>query len=369
VYDIHAPSDRYHAEIKRLKDKYAELDSKKHTGAGGMSSSEYNKLVRQREADMKALMNTVASLSEENVAQKRHVEHIKKMMFADKDSYFSGASVSDVVEAVMQHLVMSRMLLSPSDAVYSVKFLYLLHDVGVSGFSLLAIYNEMVRSFVSLLFSTTEAEASFVGYALHDVIQIANIWADSKVTFQSDYLDKTRCPDLSIADLIANQESREAVAESDAHSQLVALVQDWHGLIFTALQNSFAGQDYIYVRSGLITLSKISASFPHYASHGKKLVAALDELIAREAKREDLQIMARSVSVVFRRKNTNWIDDIGCQDVPAEQPIQFAQAEEDLGKVAESKEGLATPDATIKGGRNREKTDAVKKALGLDTSI
>eukprot|EP01031_Cornospumella_fuschlensis_P030654 gene30654-37039_t len=373
VYDIQAPSDRYHAEIKRLKDKYAELDSKKHSGVGGSSSSEQSRLVRQREADMKALMNTVASLSEENVAQKRHVEHIRKMMFADKDSYFSGiATVSEVVEAVMQHMVMSRMLLSPSDAVYSVKFLYLLHDVGVSGFSLLAIYNEIVRSIVSLLFGTTEAEASFIGYALNEVLQIANSWADSKAAFHADYLDKSCCRDCAIADLINDAASRAVVAEGDSHCQLVALVKDWHTIIFAALDHSFAGRDYIYVRSGLITLSKISPSFPHYASHGKKLVAALDALISREVNREDLQIMARSVSVVFRRKNTSWVDDTVGQSLPEEE-ITRDEGVEHLGKASELKEepvvvAIVEPNNASRGS-NREKTETVKKALGMNATV
>eukprot|EP01031_Cornospumella_fuschlensis_P026855 gene26855-32454_t len=372
VYDIQAPSDRYHTEIKRLKDKYAELDSKKHTGAGGSSSSEQSRLVRQREADMKALMNTVASLSEENVAQKRHVEHIRKMMFADKDSYFSGsATVSEVVEAVMQHMVMSRMLLSPSDAVYSVKFLYLLHDVGVSGFCLLSIYNEIVRSFVSLLFGTTEAEASFIGYALNEVIQIANSWADSKAAFHADYLDKSCLDDCAIADLISDAASRAAVADGDSHCQLVALVKDWHTIICAALDHSFAGRDYIYVRSGLITLSKISPSFPHYASHGKKLIATLDALISREAKREDLQIMARSVSVVFRRKNTNWVDDSVGQSLPEEENTRHEGVEE-LGKAYELKEEpvvvpCVEPNNSSRGS-NREKTEAVMNATGKASS-
>lgn len=367
VYDIYAPSDRYHTEIKRLKDKYAELDGKKHAGAGAMSSAEYNKIVRQREADMKALMNTVASLSEENVAQKRHVEHIRRMMLADKESYFSGASVSDVVEMLMQHLVISRALLSPSDAVYSVKFLYMLHDVGASRFSLLVIFNEMIRSLVSLLFSTTEAEASFIGYALREVIQIANGWADSKVWFQSDYLDKTCCADLSMADLIADESLRAEVSNSDAHNQLVALVQDWHRFVFNALQSSFVGGDYIYVRSGLITLSKISSVFPHYVSHGKSLVAALDDLITREVKREDLQIMARSVSVVFRKKNNNWIDDVGLQGFPQEQLISADHSEEYAR--TETKESIGVlEESNNRVGKNNEKTDAVKKALGLGVS-
>jgi THO complex subunit 2 len=232
TYDIYTPSDKYQVEIKRLKDKYSELDRKKHSSSYNMnmSSSEYNKQNRARELEMKQTMQLISALSEEMLAHKNHLGHTKERLVEGAKSFLKISDKSLVSSLLLQHMVLPRECMSPIDAVYCAKFLYMLHEVDLEGFSLLHTYNDAVRLFVSLLYSTTEAEASFIGYALAEILQVVNRWTRSEALFNLEY---NRTPDAStsascstnIVELLTNEESKISLASASQHDQYVALAK------------------------------------------------------------------------------------------------------------------------------------------------
>lgn len=265
IYDIYTPAEKYSSEIKRLKDRYTELDVRKLIST---STIEFNKLTRTRETDMKQLMQTIALLSDEVTTQRKHVE-LNRVMLNEK-GFFSGelffsfavfhtclcvvvfefcpvmntigcqclrgwnlasalASLAptpyppppadlfpdtdDIAKDILQSYILPRVMLSPLDAVYCAKFLVLLHDVKVPKFSLLHAFHEVVQVlccpphprmlsltvaqvFSALLFSTTEAEASFLGYALHEVLSVLDKWTDKDI-FTVEYEAKANPADLA----------------------------------------------------------------------------------------------------------------------------------------------------------------------------
>lgn len=179
---------------------------------------------------MSKLMLGMAALNEELGQQSKHVEKIKTIIDAQKESYCieeivpaavaaapeeggESKAVGEVSEAekphpstvrvdktvtgvaavsatIMQHMVYHRVLMSPVDAVFCTQFLYLLHDKETPHFSLLHCYDRMVKTIAPLIFSTTEAEASFIGYALNDMFKTINRWLSDKVAYQTEFNSK-----------------------------------------------------------------------------------------------------------------------------------------------------------------------------------
>jgi hypothetical protein len=196
LYDIRVPVARYETEIKRLKDRYTEVDNKKLTGTAaslGITPAELSKQVKARESELKLLLQKVADLTDDLVKQKKHVEQIKDIMRSEQDTFFRASvgeetasalesappalTPEDAVSAcITQHLLFQRLLMSPIDAVYCTQFAFLLHEMQTPLFSTLHLLDRTIRIITPLIFCSTEAEASFVGYALLDLLQVVNRW-------------------------------------------------------------------------------------------------------------------------------------------------------------------------------------------------
>jgi len=219
LYDIKVPVSRYEGEIKRLKDKYADLDHKKSTataGSLGVTPAEFSKLSKARELEMKQVLQKVTDLTQDLVNQKKHVEAIRDIVRTEQATFFRAQTSAPVAEAaaagesgmevvaavpqrpeeivsenIMQHLLFQRLLMSPLDAVYCTQFCFLLHEMQTPLFSTLHLLDRTIRTITPLIFCTTETEASFIGYALLDVLQVTNRWHDGdEATFNAEARDK-----------------------------------------------------------------------------------------------------------------------------------------------------------------------------------
>jgi len=107
-----------------------------------------------------------------------------------------------------------------------------------------------------------------------------------------------------------------------------------------------SNKEYMYIRSSLIFLSKVSSQFPSQASEGKKLLHLIERLRVQEKQndRGDLQTMALSLSTLMARNSTAWMRDPSDKDeivpVEGEGPVArrhsiTADRDRDGGRVKE----------------------------------
>ena len=85
LYDLEVPKSRYGLEVKRLKERYAEIDGRPRDSAGGAGgygagsgAVEDEKATKLRKSEMARILNTVKTLQEEENAQTKHVEQVRK---------------------------------------------------------------------------------------------------------------------------------------------------------------------------------------------------------------------------------------------------------------------------------------------------
>jgi THO complex subunit 2 len=94
LYDLRVPAARYETEIKRLKDRYTELDAKKASSTSGsaaslgLSAAEISKQNKARDTEMRQIMQKVADLTDDQAKQKKHIELIKDVIRAEQHDFF-----------------------------------------------------------------------------------------------------------------------------------------------------------------------------------------------------------------------------------------------------------------------------------------
>jgi THO complex subunit 2 len=172
LYDIRIPAARYELERKRLRERYTDLDTSRSTSTY-TTVSEAEKGNRVRKVEMTKILNTIKDLTDEQETQKKHMEWTRKMLFTRKDSYFSNVSsenISGIIDNIMQNCIYDRVRMNPLDSVYCNQFFLTLHELDTPGFYTINYLDKMIKIITPLIFSTTEAESSFIGYAIADVM-------------------------------------------------------------------------------------------------------------------------------------------------------------------------------------------------------
>lgn len=337
LYDIYYPADRYAAETKRIKDRYADLDSRKNAATAqslALSNGDYKRWVRQREGEMAPLMTAVVALTEESMLQKKHVDCMRGMLSQDKDRYLSSLSSSPENDHValkstawlLQKLIMPRIALSASDAVFSIKFLKLLHDSSVPGYNFLTTCDALLAMLVPTLMACTESEAGFLGHALQEVLSLLTRWQRSEKLYNLELKSKATFSTAPTTLSTAEGSKEELILESyKSHEKYLIQCQAWHLQLSTNLLPLLqSNNEFMFIRCGLVFLSKVAAlAFPSRKKDGLMVLKAVEKLAEGE-QREDLQLMARSVAVLLKKAMPGWLNDMPPDPTPP--PVIVAAA-------------------------------------------
>lgn len=367
--DIYHPSERYASELKRLRTQLQVIETQKSRASGislNMTQAEFKKWQRARDSEMQPLQTAIKALEDESAQQLKHVQHVKDMLCVHRLSFFNSASSKpadegeikeaegsseqavkeevvdeDVCDWILQELLLPRILLSATDAVFCVKFLRLLHDCGVLGVHLLVLFDALLDRLVPLLFCATEAEAACLGHAVRELLACVSRWRTSLSLYDAELKVRlTACTASNTASSTASGSTTtadEVRQAGSSYTKYLALCKRWHSSLLSSLlqllgcksqkkhldnkslkgkkseevEDTYEGSDFIYLRCGLVFLSKIASHFPCSHSEGDRLLRHIDRIREAESRREDLQVMAKSVGVLLRRQSATWIDDKG----------------------------------------------------------
>jgi hypothetical protein len=198
-----------------------------------LSQQDFEKLTKQRDNEMKPVLARMDELKGDMIAQTKHATKLRSILAAEQHQFFmipsilgmlnnsSGninnnnnscssnndnnggintkdgvlvdcgndmniSTVADMIaKCITQHLIYPRIAMSPIDAVYCTQFLLLLHELQTPYFSTLHCFDRTLRTISPLIFCSTEAEASFIAYALQDLLQIISKWYESENNYDS----------------------------------------------------------------------------------------------------------------------------------------------------------------------------------------
>lgn len=207
-----------------------------------------------------------------------------------------------------QHLVLPRLLMGPIDAVYCVRFGLILHRLDTPHFSTLQFADKLCRGVAPLIYCSTEAEASFAGHAVNDMLAVTNAWLDSKETYLQDAASRVGCSDLDAG----------PSPQPIDHETFSVWAKGLHAKLTAILLAALGSKEYIEIRCALIFLSKVVTNFPSRVRGGKEIQDCVAAIEARETARVDLQLMARSLGGAggMKKASLTWIGPSGKRLVP-----------------------------------------------------
>lgn len=288
-YDIAVPTHVYEMEVKRLKQ------------AIHMSPHHH-----KEEIDKNS--NLIQDLKAEESEQQKNVQLMKDIILQTKDEFFLlsvAASANElnsttISDNIIQHCVLERSKLSPCDAVYCIQFFMLLHSLDTKYFSTVTFMREVIKQTSPLLFCSTEAEASFLGFMINNILQVASSWHRSEILFDSEAKSKM-CFVEEVASDSMQQEKRITHIEFENIHRIL------HMRLWTVLKSCLGSSEVMHVRCSLRFISKIIDFFPIVDSIGEKMLKEVQQI---ETTKPALQLIAKGVIVLLKKRQHTWVKDI-----------------------------------------------------------
>ncbi|KAJ2118765.1 THO2 plays a role in transcriptional elongation, partial [Coemansia sp. RSA 720] len=349
LYDIEVPSGRYEKEIEVYTQFIARIDGMAKTVHGSHSKATGLAQARARASA------SIEALNKEMLEQKQHVMRIRRWLIAQKDYWFCMAHEQRklVTQALLQHCVLPRAVLSAADANFCAKFLWIMHyPLATNKFSLMIVYDSVFsESLSTLLAAFTENEArnyaKFLSTSLaylshlhlsktHYAERAVNAWRGLTGFQQQWRYDRGFLPPRSRTILSpsppegSGDERRIKPGTTMlSYEDFRTVMRKWQVNLTKAFIVTLESERHDTVRNSILALKEMRKSFPVILQYGRRIMDKVNEVAAGRTSGQgqsgstnnldsdkNLKVLAASYSAFLGSAKQTWIPESKYYSMP-----------------------------------------------------
>lgn len=259
LYDIHFPSGQYEQAITRIDEMTKKPD------------------MHSRKRDQYS--NVIKKLQNERTQQSTHIPKVSEFFNSRKDTLLvdvvRSGSKQHFTKAFIQLCILPRVLYSSADAVYCAKFVEMLHNLQLPGFSPITYVLNIVPSMTRTLVCLSEMETQRMSRFIEKTLQQHMVWWENESAFDTDYMDSftyIKFRDILIKSFLdTNKIFLYILSRGDVHS----------------------------ISNALTVLNRIAPVFPRFHTHAIQLKQLVDQLRNNEI--ESIKILATNYSASLKK--------------------------------------------------------------------
>ncbi|KAJ2478971.1 THO2 plays a role in transcriptional elongation [Coemansia sp. RSA 2320] len=351
-FDIEVPAGRYKKEIEIQSGLIKRVDA---LAKQSQSRSKAAQLAQIRSRATLAIDN----LEKEMLEQRQHVSRIRRWLIAQKDYWFCMAHEQRklITQALLQHCILPRAILSASDAGFCAKFLWMMHyPWATNKFSLMIVYDNVFSDSLStLLAALTENEArSYAKFLNTSLAYLAplhlqetqyreravNTWRGLTGFQQQSRYKRGYLPPQSRT-IRQQTPSNLATGTGDelrimpgstmlSHDDFRTVMRKWQVNLTKAFISTLDSERNDTVRNGILALREMQKTFPVISQHGRRILDKVTEIAegGRSTSGEgsgsgvadsnkNLKVMATSYGAYLGMAKKSWISESSYYPAPS----------------------------------------------------
>ncbi|KAJ2012189.1 THO2 plays a role in transcriptional elongation, partial [Coemansia sp. S85] len=356
AHDIDVPLDRYKKEI--------EVQSNVVKRVGAIAKQPHSRSKATQLAQIRARASlAVDCLEKELTDRKLHVSRIRKWLIAQKDYWFCMAPEhrKPATQALLQHCILPRAVMSASDASFCARFLWMIHfPLATNKFSLMIVYDNIFNDSLStLLAALTENEArcyaKFLNASLGFLAPLhlsesqykeraVNSWRgltgfQKNSRYKRGYLPpKSRTINQATPtdQTTGGGDALRIVPESImlSHDDFRTVMRKWQVNLTKAFISTLDSERNDTVRNGILALREMQKTFPVISQYGKRILDKVNEIsgVGQSTSSEglaggppdpnkNLKVMATSYGAYLGMAKKNWISESSYYPVPTREAL------------------------------------------------
>ncbi|KAJ2491954.1 THO2 plays a role in transcriptional elongation [Coemansia sp. RSA 2050] len=390
-HDIDVPLERYKKEI--------EIQSNVVKRVSVIAKQPHSRSKAAQLTQIRARASLAVDCLEKELADRKlHVSRIRKWLIAQKDYWFCMAPEHRklVTQALLQHCILPRAVMSASDASFCARFLWMIHfPLATNKFSLMIVYDNIFSDSLStLLAALTENEArcyaKFLNASLGFLAPLhlsesqykeraVNSWRgltgfQKNSRYKRGYLPpKSRTINHATpADQITESgDSRRIVPGSVmlSHDDFRTVMRKWQVNLTKAFISTLDSERNDTVRNGILALREMQKTFPVISQYGRRILDKVNEIagVGQSTSGEglaggppdpnkNLKVMATSYGAYLGMAKKNWISESSYYPVPTKDVLPRSPRPSSLqsgGKPGPHSTVRGAPESADSGGYPR----------------
>lgn len=233
------------------------------------------------------------------------------------------ASPEKIADALLEQCFIPRVLLSPSDAEYTYRFIKALHEWNAPGFKLMSLYDRLFNAnrLRSLIFTCTVREADYLGRFLKLILEDLSRWHKNDPipgdrgrtrlgAYDKEGKGAAESPRLGFATEFDENGKPKAFVD---HAQFQDLLFRWHKNLNMALKSCLAGTEWMHIRNAITVLKCVLDFFPAIDFMATQFSSQLQKITRQEAAsggeghRVDLSVAAQGAMSELQRRKSKWM--------------------------------------------------------------
>ena len=270
--DIFCPQDKYHSTLEKLqtKDLIDNLNKKK------------------KQKNDKAKLKSISLLKEERDSILKRIEEQEKYIKGINENLLekiSSKNFQNIRVYFIQYWMYQRLMFSPRDAIYSMKFIIMLIKMKTPYFNVVGLIGYLLKEILPCILWWTEKESHNLGIFFLELFKALKHW-QIKDNWEKE-CDKTPAFDKTIVKV-----SKESISLKDLDRVVKSLNKEILFIVKICLK-----RDYMSARNAIIMLQKLIQVYPT----NKDIINELDEnmkLMIKNWEQDDLKTLADSCNLL-----------------------------------------------------------------------
>ncbi|PWN43379.1 hypothetical protein IE81DRAFT_329522 [Ceraceosorus guamensis] len=310
--DIAVPIERYDVETNALQMLAKAND---HERRGNLKT---------RDHALEVLSHLKAELKAQTLAHSA----TRRRLAVEKGHWFERAQL---VAQLLEHCILPRALLSPTDAIFAGRFIRLMHANGTTNFSSLMTYDRIFVDHVApIIFACTENEARNYARFLQQVLSDLSAWHVDEAVYAKE----------AVGAELPGFRPRWTIAQSLPWESFRQLFHKWHIALLQAFELCLASSEYMRLRNVIVVMTRIAQYFPLDEHHGKVLCLAVQKLVDEED-RGDLKVLGQGLLATLKKGQSAWLPVWKFKSDPPAQSAAAAAAEAERAVAKSAKDAKA----------------------------
>lgn len=378
LYDISVPTERYKREmdIQRTLVKQTEMLTKH---VHGRAKAEQLSHIRAKATQ------TIEDLEKDMVDQEKHVGRISRWLIAQKDYWFCMAHEQRklVTQALLQHCILPRAVLSATDAIFCAELLWMMHyPLATNKYSLMIVYdNVFCESLSTLLATFTENEArNYARFLNVSLISLAPLHKSEAVyeeqavnmrrgltgfqqhsRYEKGYLPPKSTTANSTGNVKEGGDDSGRTKPGSAslsHGDFRTVMRKWQVNLTKAFISTLDSSRNDTVRNGIMALREMQGSFPVISQYGRRILDKVNKISQAKDDGDDdsatdtnknLKVMAASYGAYLSMAKKSWIHESEYYPIP---PKPKAKQQHQQSNKDSQQEKISSQDNGSKENKN-----------------
>lgn len=276
LQDIHCPVDKYHSTLDKMQAKDAVDNSNK----------------KKKQKNDKAKQKSISVLKEERDSILKNIDDHEKYIQSICENLLVKIltkNFQNIRVYFIQYCMYPRLMFSPRDAIYVVKFIVLLVKLRTPYFNVIGLIGNLLKEILPCILCCTEKESHNLGIFLLELFKTLKHW-QIKSNWEKE-CDKTPAFDKNIV-----KTNKDTISLKEFDSVIKTFNRKILSIVKICLK-----RDYMAARNAITMLQKLSHVYPT----SKDIITELEEklnIMIKECEQDDLKTLASAYISVLQRK-------------------------------------------------------------------